>query len=842
MVACGLLLVPRLVHGRGASVAGGNLVPAVEPGVSKQLAEWRAASVSNVSYRLGFVVPGQKDVRVAFTDTISFDYNPPSSGNRREKIAALQIDFQGQLSKSKPVIINGKRAGKSDIKVSDEHIIVAAGKLKRGRNTLILKGTSLDDKLNRQSDYLYTLFVPAGARSAFPCFDQPDLKAHFYLTLHLPDGWTSVSSEQRGSHPIPTYLFSFAAGRFQEQTAELSGRRLRALYRETDPDKVAQLPDIFNLVDQSIRWLEEYTGIAYPFDRYEMVLLPGYQFGGMEHPGAIQYKERTMLLSKGATVEDELRRLELVAHETAHMWFGDMVTMKWFDDVWTKEVFANFMAEKISREVFPDVNRQLNFLKHYQLPAIATDRTRGTHPIQQQLDNLRDAGLLYGNIIYYKAPVMMGKLEQQMGDSLLREGLRNYLLKYSYGNATWDNLIEELDKVAPQAHLPEFSRVWVKEKGLPFIETRVVDGDSLEIVQQDPWGRGLVWPQSFKILVSYPDSTKALLTFATAKAVERIPLPLPDPDGVVASLDGSGYGRFVMRRQDAEWLMERLEVSHGEAEATQRLAALSMLYDQWLMHRLEGYRLARLCMTRLALEENSMVFSHLTNCLGSVMSTMSATERHWYEQKIYALSQSPLLTADLQRQLKRSFYASFCKPELVDSVYKVWSEHDDDQFVERDYNAMAYVLAMRRPAEWREILATQRERLKTIDEQREFDFVSRACNPSADERMKLFESLRDVDNRRVEPWASGLLSLLCHESRGEEVARDVKPGLALLQEIQQTGDFFFPTNWIGALLGGQRSAAAREVVEAWISSHRDTLMPALMNKVEQSAFFLLNGK
>lgn len=111
--------------------------------------------------------------------------------------------------------------------------------------------------------------------------------------------------------------------------------------------------------------------------------------------------------------DEELSRLNLIAHETSHMWFGDLVTMRWFDDVWTKEVYANFMADKIAREQFPNINHDLAFIKsHYPL-AFSTDRTQGTHPIQQPLDNMNKAGLLYGNIIYHKAPIMMSKLEKE---------------------------------------------------------------------------------------------------------------------------------------------------------------------------------------------------------------------------------------------------------------------------------------------------------------------------------------------------------------------------------------------------------------------------------------------
>ena len=421
-----------------------------EDGVPRELALRRAAEIANVKYSLHFRIPQAKEDKVTGKADISFI---------RTGKGDLVLDFQGKLA-GVPMV-NGKAfAGAS---VVSEHVVIPRRLLRKGENRVVMEFESNDAALNRHDDFLYTLFVPANARSVFPCFDQPDIKAMFSLSLALPEGWTSISSADP-VRPIPTYLFSFAAGRFQRQTAVRDGRTLTALYRETDPQKVAQLGKCFDEIALAIRWMEQYTGIPYPFSSYGFVVLPGYPFGGMEHPGAIQYNDRRIFLGSQPTVDEELSRFQVIAHETAHMWFGDLVTMRWFDDVWTKEVFANFLASKMAVEQFPEVNHELNFLKSHYPAAISVDRTEGTHPIQQPLDNLKNAGLLYGNIIYHKAPIMMQKLEERMGEEALRRGLQRYLRDYSYGNATWDDLIAVLGHEAPGAGIAEFDRLWVKQK------------------------------------------------------------------------------------------------------------------------------------------------------------------------------------------------------------------------------------------------------------------------------------------------------------------------------------------------------------------------------------------
>ena len=197
-------------------------------------------------------------------------------------------------------------------------------------------------------------------------------------------------------------------------------------HRETDAEKVAANRDtIFDLHQQAVDWLETYTDRKYPFQKLDFVVLPAFQFGGMEHAGAIFYNAPYLFLDKSATQNQHLSRANLIAHETAHMWFGDLVTMKWFDDVWLKEVFANFMAAKMVNPTFPNIDHELRFFLQHYPPAYDVDRTPGTNPIRQPLDNLKDAGSLYGPIIYQKAPVVMRQLEQILGPDECAKGCAN---------------------------------------------------------------------------------------------------------------------------------------------------------------------------------------------------------------------------------------------------------------------------------------------------------------------------------------------------------------------------------------------------------------------------------
>ena len=790
---------------------------AQEPGVSRQLAQERARRVSDVGYKLHFSIPTLLQEKVRGRAEIRFKLTDAADD--------MWLDFCGDVV-DKTMTINGKHV---DTHWANQHILLSRYSLSKGENRVEISFTSADKSLNRHADFLYTLFVPANARSVFPCFDQPDLKALFAVDLDMPQGWTSLTSDS--THLLPTYLFSFVAGKFQRQTVVRDGRELTALYRETDPKKVAQLDKCFDEAALSLRWLETYTGIPYPFSRDGFVVLPGYQFGGMEHPGAIQFTDREIFLGEKPTPDEELTRLELIAHETSHMWFGDLVTMRWFNDVWTKEVFANFLASKISREQFPDINHDLNFLKAYQMRALSTDRTPGTHPIQQPLDNLRDAGLLYGNIIYDKAPVMMRKLEQLMGAEAFRRGLQAYLRCFAYSNATWDDLIALLDGVAPQADLNAFSEVWVKQKGLPDITCRSV-AEGVEVKQRDRYGRGLVWPQQFGVAVAVRDSLVNVVdTLTDTLSVVKVP---SRSDITIPNYDGSGYGRFLYSQEQIRYLMERFD----KLPDLNRMAALMNLYENFLDHRISPEEYFEFIRRELTGERNALVASTMARQLAAVKWYSKGDGRHAIDRFQWSLCQHHPLTS-LRLQVLRSLGTTVTDSLTMRQVRDLWSAHSDSLLTEHDYTQMAYHLALLSPSESSVILTRQRERLHTADERNEFDYVSRGCTPDTVEQRRLFYSLVPSEGRRVEPWARQLLALLCDESRETQANTYLRPGLDALLSIQQSSDIFFPGYWLGSLLGDHHSVEAQSIVREWIDSHVD--YPAtLLNKVKEQAYPLLN--
>ena len=818
-----LLLACLLCVVTNATLAQRNLdqltektVRSLKKGVTKELADSRRANISDVHYDLTFNIPADPKQNVTGLAVISF---------MLEERADVVLDFQGRYSGA--CIINDK---KHTTPYKEEHIVLPVKFLKPGFNVVAMNFVSANTALNRHPNYMYTLFVPDHARSCFPCFDQPDLRAIYTTTLNVPDGWKTMISDSQT--PLPTYLYSFVAGRFNEKKDQVNGRSMRALYLETDPQKTGQLSRIFEEAANALTWMESYTGLKCPYEEYGIVILPGYQFGGMEHPGAIQLNDRRLFLGQNPSQEELLRRTELIAHETAHLWFGDMVSLKWFEDVWTKEVYANFMASKITRQQFSKVDHDLNFIKTYQARAIAIDRTEGTHPIAQSLTNQNEAAMLYDNIIYDKAPVMMRMLEQMMGAKKMQSGLQKYLKKYCFSNASWDDLIEALDSEAPNAGVRQMSEVWVKQKGMPTIHT-AYKNRQLIVTQIDPYNRGLFWRQKFDIRIINDLGSSRTITVDMQQPTMTFDLSQP-PSCIIPNYSGSGYGRFTLDNVYTSKLAQRLIITRDDL---QRYALLLTLHDNYLMGRVAPSYFGELYrnMTR---EKNPLIIQTSIDHMFKIAFDMPAKERQTLEHCMLDLLGENRNT-ECFRSVVRKLGSNATSPDVLDKIYEIWSKHSDPFLDAHDYMEMAYRLAIMRPEEWQQILSTERRHLSSDLLRQEFDYVSRACNPDVKARHQLFNDLLKPENRKHEPWALQVVRLLNADVREPESNAYIPLSLASLEHIQQTSDIFFSSDWMKALLSGHKSNEARQMVEKFLKEHRD-FRPQLRNKVLEAAWLLMN--
>ncbi len=831
----------------GSLVVACHAGPDTTPGVSWDLAEHRAGTITAVHYDLALEVPTSLDEPVQGVLTLTVDL--------RDGADPLVLDFTAPQGSVLGVAAPG---GALPYEHVNGHLVIPAAALQRGDNQIEIGFVADDAALNRNAEFLYTLFVPDRASSAFPCFDQPDLKATYRLTLTVPATWAAVANTPAASsdtadgartiafgqtQPLSTYLFSFAAGAFQVESANREGRTLRLYHRETDRERVTRnLPAIFDLHAAALAWLEDYTGIPYPFEKFDFVAVPAFQYGGMEHPGAILYRASRLFLDESATQNEFLGRASLIAHETAHMWFGDLVTMAWFDDVWMKEVFANFMAAKIVNPSFPEIRHDLRFYLAHHRSAYAVDRTEGANPIRQELENLIQAGTLYGAIIYQKAPIVMQHLEQLIGAHAMRAGLREYLRTHAFANATWPDLVTILDRRSEE-DLEAWSRVWVEEPGRPTVSaTLETDGSggitSLRVTQSDPRGRNLRWNQRFAVVLGYSDTLRSVPVHLSGTSAEGAASGLPAPDYVVAGGDGLGYGLFRLDARSRDYLLDHLPAID---DPVVRAVAWASLWEALLHAELPAAAFVELALRALPQESDEQNVQRILGYLRpAYWRYLLRDERSRIAPRVEALLWEELERApntSLKAAYFDGFVATALSPDAVARLAAIWRKEMTIRGLamsERRYTALAEALAVRSVPDAQEILAAQLERIENPDRRARFEFIMPALSAEPAVRDSLFELLKDAQHRGHEPWVLSAVSALHHPLRARAAEHYIRPSLDLLEEIQRTGDIFFPLRWLNATLDGHSSPAAAATVREFLREHPD-YPPRLRGKLLQAA-------
>jgi len=814
--------------------------PKIETGVSHDLAIYRKQHIENIQYKLAFSIPENKSGNIDGTETILFDY-------KKSEKSSLQIDFKADTHAIQSILVN-KHSVPSNIE--KEHIVINNNLLKSGSNQIDIIFTAGNAALNRRENYLYTLFVPDRARTMFPCFDQPDLKAQFSLNLTIPKHWRAIANGKlldstiqktqktfrfTKSDLLPTYLFSFAAGIFNDYTIS----DVQLLYRETDTSKIKNsLDSIFKLYNNSIDYYEKWTEIPYPFQKHGMVAVSDFQFGGMEHPGAIVFQNASLFLDKNATQSQLNSRSNLVAHEVAHQWFGDMVTMNWFTDVWMKEVFANFMADKSTDAAADKTVYDLKFLTAHFPAAYSVDRTLGSNPIRQPLDNLQNAGMLYGSIIYDKAPIMMRQLELLMGEENFRKGVNDYLKKYAYKNASWPDLIACLNQYTKD-DLPSWNNVWVDETGRPIIDYKFQYKDdkieSLTITQHPEYGtENKIWKQHFTIALYYPDTVlQQSIQLAKSQQEIRALKGKKKPLFILLNASGMGYGVFAVDSTISKYF------SYIK-NPVNRASAYIAVYENMLNNTtITPTHLLEFLSSQLENETTELNLRLIANYIAAIYWEFTSSGNRLQlseklEQTIWDALEKQTLPNN-KKILLDCYQNIFQSQQAYTKLYNIWQLKNVPKNIllnDEDYTYLALALSLRNNDN-QELLQQQLGRIKNPDRANRFKLIMKAASSNKATRDSFFYSLTKKENRTNESAISAALSILHHPLRQESAIQYLPETLNLLEDIQKTGDIFFPDNWLRSTFSLYQNPLAMKTVNDFINAH-STYNPVLINKILQA--------
>ncbi|WP_312179325.1 aminopeptidase N [Arthrobacter sp.] len=419
------------------------------------------------------------------------------------------------------VVVNGMSYDPAETVVGSR---IQLHNLQAGANTVSIQGTALYSRsgegLHRFSDpadgrtYLYTQYEPADARRVFANFEQPDLKASFTFHVNAPSDWEVASNGVEAARTpledgslsrwdfsptqrISTYITTVLAGPYFKASDSWSmglsngtelvvplGAYCRASLAEFfDPES------IFDTTKRGLDYFHQLFAHPYPFGKYDQAFVPEYNLGAMENPGLVTFTEAYVFRAKATEAQYEARA-NTIMHEMAHMWFGDLVTMRWWDDLWLKESFADYMGALAVDEATDWTNSWVSFANRRKAWAYVQDQLPTTHPIVADIPNLEAAKQNFDGITYAKGASVLKQLVAYVGFEAFINAARTYFARHAYGNTTLDDFLEVLGEASGR-DMRQWSQLWLQTAGVPVLEIDAVtapDGtwETVTVLQDAP--------------------------------------------------------------------------------------------------------------------------------------------------------------------------------------------------------------------------------------------------------------------------------------------------------------------------------------------------------------------
>ncbi len=885
--------------------------PPLETGVSQRLAKWRSANYSDVRYKLNITLEkgaplmrGTIEVSVKLTDEgakndLILDWRTTQFANDKDKPFADVIAVNDK--KVADIVPNGVY----DYQTNKEHLLISQKFLKAGENVIKINfaspiktsGAGVTRYVDKEdgAEYVYSLFVPSDASTAFPVFDQPDLKARFQLTVDAPKDWKVVSNSIRETNlfpasreesaklkdkiertfafaetkPISTYVFAFAAGNFVSFQENSFIQKPRAIIstdndvmtfekalagneiyvRKSQAEKFKQeAAEVFRLNREGVKFLESYFDYKFPFPKYDLVLIPEFPFGGMEHAGATFLREDRVIFPTEPTKNDYITRANVIFHEAAHQWFGDTVTMKWFDDLWLKEGFAEFMAYKTLEKVMPEYNAWKIFYERNKQAAYLTDVTRGTTPIYQEIPNLSSAKSAYGNIVYRKAPSFLRQAEFYLGEDKFQIAVRAFLKKHEFANAEWTDLVKEFE-IASKQDLKGWGESWVKQRGLPVFAMEVINPKpkinltnnlidiKLVFSQTNALKEKSSWTEKLQFFYIYNNEKRKVETVDFGKddkVIEEIwginfrgteskeaKRDLQPPKFIFPNYQDYGYGIFLLDEKSRAYVLENIQ---NEKDDFLRSMMWGSLWDSVRFYELAPEDYVELVIKNINVETDE---STIQTLLGRVSTAMNYYLPDKQRDEL-APQLEPVLIDKMQNAptlgQRITFYRAFVSNASTGNARNILKDilsgklkiKELDLKTKDKFDIVTKLITLG-DADGLKLLA-ELEKTETDDAAKRYAYAARAGIPTAENKLKYWKDF--TENKDIsESYIESAFAVWNSPKHADLTLPYLEKALAELPNLKKNRKIFFVNGWLASFIGGQKSAEALAVVNQFLADN-----------------------
>jgi aminopeptidase N len=559
------------------------------------------------------------------------------------------------------------------------------------------------DPLDR-CQYLYTQFEAADARRMYGCFEQPDLKARFALSVVAPEEWTVVSNapvaqtaaagpglrQTRFAEtlPISTYLTALVAGDYHSVPGPVVGlernipttifcRRSVAPYLDAE--------EVFAITEGGFEVFERRFGVAYPFGKYDQVFVPEYNGGAMENVGCITLRDEYLFRSKVTAASRDYRR-NTILHELSHMWFGDLVTMRWWDDLWLKESFATWSATFAVGEQAEDPELAwAAFCSSSKTSAYRQDQLPSTHPVAADIVDLNAVELNFDQITYAKGAALLGQLVSYVGRDAFLTGVRDYFTAHAFGNTTLIDLLDSLERSSGR-DLSRWSAQWLETAGVNTLRLELTtDGRGVvtsAVVEQAAPDRWPTLREHRIVLGLYADTDERLVRtgrIETDVAGPRTPVPglvgTPRPDAIVVNDEDLSYAKVRLDSGSLATVVARLPAI---ASPLTRAVLWGALWDSCRDAELPAAAFVDLVLRGVPTETDATAVRNLLGQAGVAAYSYASPRRRREIAELWQRGLARLLAgapagSDLQLALARAFATAASPGWAADRLHRWWS-------------------------------------------------------------------------------------------------------------------------------------------------------------------------